>query len=258
MDFFDVVPNLTRCHVALYFQAIWGDTAVQAGIKILPLLLAVVLTSVLTGGLITVIGYYNPIILPSMLLFAVGTGMITTWDLDPPLRVWFGYQVLAGLGVGVGFQTPVLVVQTVVRHEQIPVGSACVQFFSSLGGALFIAVAQTVFQNGLIEGVQSSIPGLDPRVFLYAGANQVRPILERMGMSRLTDAVLTAYLHGLRNSFYVSVASSSMAFIVALGLSWRSVKKAKPKKDAEAQAADKEAKALTEKEAPAEGQTATA
>lgn len=61
-------------YLSLYFQAIQGDSAVEAGIKILPLLISTVLTSVLTGGLISVVGRYNPFALPSMLLFTVGAG----------------------------------------------------------------------------------------------------------------------------------------------------------------------------------------
>lgn len=82
--------------IALYFQAIQGDTAVQAGIKLLPLLISVVITSVSSGGLITVVGYYNPFVIPGMILFTVGSGLITTFGLHSPLRIWFGYQVVAG------------------------------------------------------------------------------------------------------------------------------------------------------------------
>jgi hypothetical protein len=88
--------NKAWVFTALYFQAVNGDSAVQAGIKLLPLLISVVIMSVLSGGLITVVGYYNPFVLPSMVLFAVGAGMITTFAIDSPLRVWFGYQVLCG------------------------------------------------------------------------------------------------------------------------------------------------------------------
>jgi hypothetical protein len=70
---------------------------VQAGIKLLPMLISVVITSVGTGGLISAVGYYNPFILPCMVLFTVGAGMITTFSLDSPFRVWFGYQVLTGM-----------------------------------------------------------------------------------------------------------------------------------------------------------------
>ena len=81
---------------ALYFQAIKGDSAVQAGIKLIPLLLSVVISSMLAGGLITYIGYYSPVVIPCMVLATVGAGMLTTLDVDSPLREWFGYQVLCG------------------------------------------------------------------------------------------------------------------------------------------------------------------
>lgn len=95
--------RLTGIDVALYFQAIQGASAVQAGIKLLPLLISVVISSVLTGGLVSAVGYYNPFILPSMVLFAAGAGMITTFTITSPFSVWFGYQVLCGM-----FPSPVI------------------------------------------------------------------------------------------------------------------------------------------------------
>lgn len=50
----------------------------------------------ISGGLITYIGYYNFVILPCMVLASVGAGMLTTLDVDSPMREWFGYQVLTG------------------------------------------------------------------------------------------------------------------------------------------------------------------
>ncbi|KAL1847639.1 hypothetical protein Daus18300_013899 [Diaporthe australafricana] len=221
-------------YLSLYFQAIQGDDAVEAGIKILPLLISTVLTSVLTGGFISAVGRYNPFALPSMLLFTVGAGMITTFSLDSPLRVWFGYQVLTGLGIGVGFQLGILVVQAVLPQEDIAVATACVQFFQSFGGAIFIAVAQTVFQNGLINGIRRDVPGLDPQVLINSGASQVRQILASMGMEQYTKAVLTAYLTGLRHSYYITVACAAGAFCAVSGLSWVNIKKLEPKKTAPA------------------------
>lgn len=229
-------------YLSLYFQAIQGDSAVEAGIKLLPLLLATVLTSVLSGGLITAIGYYNPVILPSMLLFTVGAGMITTFTLDSPLRVWLGYQVLAGLGIGAGFQLSILVVQNVLPREDIPVATACVQFFQSLGGAIFIAVAQAVFQSGLISGVERDAPSVDAQVFINSGADQVREILAAMGMESQTEAVLGAYLDGLKNTYYITVACAAAAFVAAAGLSWISLKKKKGEAKGEAGESDGEAR----------------
>lgn len=55
-----------------------------------------VVTSVLSGGLVTVVGYYNPFVIPGMILFTVGAAMITTFAIDSPVKVWFGYQVICG------------------------------------------------------------------------------------------------------------------------------------------------------------------
>ncbi|KAK3401612.1 major facilitator superfamily domain-containing protein [Sordaria brevicollis] len=212
-------------YLSLYFQAIKGDSAVKAGIKLLPMLISVVITSVSTGGLITVVGYYNPFILPCMVLFSVGAGMITTLDIDSPLSKWFGYQVIAGLGIGVGFQTGVLVVQNTVSLEWIPIATACVQFHQSIGGAIFIAVAQSVFQNGLTNGVKRNAPGIPPEIFINSGASQVRPILKQMGREDLIEPVLEAYLEGLRHSYYITVACACCAFTVACGLSWKKIQR---------------------------------
>uniref|UniRef100_L2FFW4 MFS toxin efflux pump n=1 Tax=Colletotrichum fructicola (strain Nara gc5) TaxID=1213859 RepID=L2FFW4_COLFN len=194
-------------YLSLYFQAIQGVSAVQAGIKILPLLLG------------------HAIILPSLVLFTVGSGLITTFDLDTPMREWFGYQVLAGLGIGAGFQIGVLVVQTVLPLEEVPVATAVVQFFQSFGGAIMIAVAQSLFQTGLVNGVATRVPDLDPSIFINAGADQVRSILTQMGRQDAIDAVLESYMVGLRHTYYVTVACAAAAFVACLGLQWKSVKK---------------------------------
>ncbi|KAK0672086.1 major facilitator superfamily domain-containing protein [Cercophora samala] len=217
-------------YLALYFQAVQGDTAVTAGIKLLPLLISVVLTSILTGGLVTVVGYYNPFILPCMVLFAAGAGLITTFSLSTPFSAWFGYQVLAGLGIGVGFQTGVLVVQNVMPLEWIPVATACIQFFQSIGGAIFIAVAQAVFQNGLIDTLAKDAPDLPAELFLNIGASQVSQVVSApppAGLGRPGDVniVLNAYLQGLRNTYYIAVGCACGAFVAACGLSWKKIQR---------------------------------
>ena len=103
------------------------------------------------------------------------------------------------------------------------------QFFQALGSAVFIAVAQTLFQNGLVEGVAADPTlarlGVDPLVFINAGASEVRGILTKMGAEEAIPTVLEAYMGGIRDTFYISVAAGVVSFFVAAGLKWRSVKK---------------------------------
>ncbi|KAM0207576.1 hypothetical protein ACHAQI_007579 [Fusarium lateritium] len=212
-------------YLSLYFQAIQGVSAVQAGIKILPLLLATVLCSIVSGGVITAIGYYNYVVIPCMVLYTIGCGMLTTLDVDSPLKEWFGYQVIAGLGIGAGFQIGVLIIQTVLPQDWVPVGTACVQFFQAFGGALFIAVAQTVFQNGLIDTIKADNIGIDPTIFINIGASEIEDTLKKMGRLDALDTVLQAYMKGLRDTFYISLACAACALIACLCFQWKSVKK---------------------------------
>jgi len=107
------LPLFTNYYLAIYFQSVKGPSATHAGIQLLPLLIATVLSSIVTSDLISAVGYYTPVMLFCMILYAIGAGLIITWNLTTPTKQWFGYQVLAGLGIGVGFQGGILVVQTV-------------------------------------------------------------------------------------------------------------------------------------------------
>jgi len=211
-------------YLAIYFQSVKGSSATKAGIQLLPLLISTVLSSIVTGGLITALGYYVPVMLFCMVLFSIGAGLITTFDTHTPFAQWFGYQIICGAGIGVGFQGGIVVVQTVLPLVDVPVATACVSFFQTLGGALFIAVAQTLFQNGLLSGIEKYSPSLPSQLFLKSGATQIREILRELGQEDQLENVLRAYVDGLRGTFWITAACAIAAFFCCLGLEWRSVK----------------------------------
>lgn len=214
-------------YIAIYFQSVQGSSATYSGIQLLPLLISTVLSSIITGGLISALGFYTPIMMISMALFAIGAGFITTYDVDTPFGKWFGYQILAGSGVGVGFQGGIIVVQTVLPLVDVPVGTACISFFQSLGGAIFISVAQSVFQNGLTMGIDEYTTGLDPQVFLHSGATAIRGILAEIHREDALPGLLKAYVLGLTHCYTITVACAATAFVCAACLQWKSVKKDK-------------------------------
>jgi hypothetical protein len=211
-------------YLPIYFQSIRGATATSSGIRVLPLMLSTVLASMLSGGLVTAFGYYTPFLIGSTALFAIGMGLITTYTVDISTGKWIGYQVLAGLGVGAGFQIPMTSVQTVLSQEDIPVGSAIVVFFQSFGGALFISVGQSVFQNGLAKGVREFAPSVNPVTVLSTGATEIRRVLIQMGQGDQLPGIYQAYMVGLKDAYRVSLALTCVAFVAACCLEWRSVK----------------------------------
>ncbi|KAE8139232.1 major facilitator superfamily domain-containing protein [Aspergillus pseudotamarii] len=212
-------------YVPIFFQSVKGSSAMKSGIQLLPLMLATVISSVLVGAFVTAVGYYTPFLIGSTAIAAVGTGLITTYSVDISTGKWIGYQILVGAGVGAGFQIPMTAVQTVLPPEDIPVGTAAVMFFQTLGGALFIAVGQSVFQNGLIDGIREYAPTVDPRAIVGAGATEMRHVLATLGQLDQLDAVIRAYMSGLRDAYRVSLALALVALVASCFLEWKSVKK---------------------------------
>jgi len=80
-------------------------------------------------------------------------------------------------------QVSLLAVQAVLDIEDVPIGTACIIFFQTLdsGGALFVAVAQTVFQNGVVRAAKELVPDIDPVLVLNTGATQLRAVLTKIG-----------------------------------------------------------------------------
>ncbi|OQO07556.1 hypothetical protein B0A48_07253 [Cryoendolithus antarcticus] len=207
-------------YLPIWFQAIKGASAVQSGIMNLPLILGLVIISVIAGGLVTALGYYTPFVIASAVVMSIGAGMLTTLKVDTNHSAWIGYQALFGIGVGMGMQQTLIAVQTVLPKADVPIGTAIAMFSQTLGGALFISVAQNVFTNSLLKNVIAAAPGLDTAKILSTGATNLKNAVP----VELLPAVQMAYNNALRDTFYVGVATAVASILGAVLFEWKSVK----------------------------------
>ena len=129
-------------------------------------------------------------------------------------------STLPPLSPAANSQLPVIAVQAVVRLRDVPIATALVMFFQQLGGALFIAVGQSVFQNKLIPQMQQVDPSLSALDITMAGATGLKSLVP---VSEL-PAVLVAYAKSLNATFQVAIAMAGLAAVMACGVEWVSVK----------------------------------
>lgn len=90
--------------MSFWFQAVKGTTAIQSGINIIPMVLALVAGAIISGGIIAKIEYYVPFMFVSTELMSMGAGLITTFDVHTSHSRWIGHEVLFGFGLGAGMQ----------------------------------------------------------------------------------------------------------------------------------------------------------
>jgi MFS family permease len=204
----------------LWFQAVRGASAVESGIDTIPLVLSLVVGTILSGAIITRTGYYNPWMYVATVLMSTGAGLMTTFKLDTNHSAWIGYQVLFGLGIGTGMQQASLAAQTILPMEEVAIGVSLMFFAQSLGGAVFIAVSQSVFQNYLASNLPL-ISGIDVSKVLAVGSIGLVDVVPG---DKLREVLIT-YNDGLHRSFIVAVAISCSLIAPAIAMEWKTIKK---------------------------------
>jgi hypothetical protein len=120
----------------------------------LPMLLGVVTMAMLSGILITIIGYYVPFMIMSTIVASIGIGVLSTLKTNSDSQTWIGYEALFGLGIGAGLMQAVLIAQTVLSMDDIPTGTATLIFFQTLGGAImstYIPISFFAIQDKVVR-----------------------------------------------------------------------------------------------------------
>ncbi|KAM7206520.1 putative MFS aflatoxin efflux pump [Naviculisporaceae sp. PSN 640] len=210
----------------VWFQAIKGVSALDSGIRLLPMILPLVIASILAGVLTSRFGYYTPFMILGSMLLSIGAGLLTTLNVSSGSPEWIGYQVAYGLGLGLMMQGPNIAAQTVLNKVDVPVGTSLMLFTQLLGGAVFIAVGQNVLNNQLLERL-SHIAGFNPTLLTSNGATTLITQLPE----GIRPAVLFQYNEALRKVFQVGLIVSCFTFLGAATMEWKSVKMHVQKKD---------------------------
>jgi hypothetical protein len=189
----------------------------------LPMLLATTVTSIGTGAIVSRTGHYAPFMLLAPVLAAIGSGLLSTLQVDSGHSKWLGYQALYGIGAGLGIQLPVTAVQATVARINLASATVIVLFCQAMGGAVFVSVAQTVFHNQLLRNCASEVPSVDAREIGRAGATSLRDKFP----PDILPAILRAYNSAITQAFHVGVAMVSIAMVGAVAVRWVSVRQMK-------------------------------
>ncbi|OJJ67650.1 hypothetical protein ASPBRDRAFT_199881 [Aspergillus brasiliensis CBS 101740] len=217
-------------YLPIWFQVIKGASAVRSGIMNLPMLVSLIVLSILSGALVSAMGYYTPTMILGCILVLISTALMTTFTPDTGTVKWAGYQVIMGAGIGMGAQQTVLAMQASLPPKDVPVGTALMIFYQTLGGAVFLIVAQNLFQHELVERLTArSIPGVDASNVAAAGATEVRNLVP----AEYLGEALEAYNGAVVRTFYISVALAGVAVLATFVPEWKSVKTVKNGEDEE-------------------------
>ena len=149
-------------YAPLYFQAVLGATPLLSGVYLLPFVMSLSFTSGLTGVFIKKTGKYLPAIWFGMVIMLLGFGLYI--DL-PNGRNWTKiilYQIVAGIGVGPNFQSPLLALQTMIAPKDIATATATFGFTRNLSTSISVVIGGVIFQNEMQKRYPALLAALGP------------------------------------------------------------------------------------------------
>jgi MFS family permease len=130
--------------IPLYLQAVRHVTPTVSGLRMLPMLAGVLLTSITSGRLVSRIGRFKIFVNVGTALLTIGMYLMTTITVTTSAWTLAWMMFLVGAGLGLFMQTLVLAVQNSVPYTDMGAGTATVTFFRTLGGAIGAAVLGAV------------------------------------------------------------------------------------------------------------------
>lgn len=196
----------------MWFQVVKGATPLESGIKILPNVVAILISSIFAGFAISYLRNYFVVMIPAGLVAVGGAIMMVFVDEQTTMSYWIPTLTLLGIGIGAGISGPFIAAQTVLKHGDVSIGLALMTFSQEFGTALFLSIAQCIFLNKLRQCATRLTPDLDPNSIIAAGATS----LDKSGLGEYASKIALEYSESLKTTFYLTV--STAACVVLAGV----------------------------------------
>jgi MFS family permease len=130
-----------------YFQVARGYRPTEAGLLTLPLVGGLMLSSTVSGQLISRYGRWKGFLVAGAILTTAGLALLSTMDHATSIPLLGGYLGVLGLGVGMTMQNLVLAVQNTVDVTEVGSASSLVAFLRSMGGTIGVTVLGIVLSH---------------------------------------------------------------------------------------------------------------
>ncbi|KAK7045105.1 major facilitator transporter-like protein [Favolaschia claudopus] len=201
-------------YIPIFYQAVLHKTATASGINLIPYMLSIVATIILSGHIASRSGYYHPFLVIGPIFLAIGSGLLYSLTTSTPSLTakLIGYQILTGIGTGMGMQNSILAIQ--VEFHGVPklLGQAMSMssFAQHFGGTVGLGIAEPVFASLLTGYLRRYAPEAPVGVVKDSPTAIYRVLPEE-----LVAGVVRSYAEALRVVLILGVPVAGLALFAA-------------------------------------------
>ncbi len=172
--------------VPLYLQLVNGATPTESGFLMLPMILGLMISSIVSGQLIARTGVYKWFPRVGTLFMAAGFFWFTFATADKPVIFMMVGMLLLGLGLGQLMQTLTIASQNSVGPRDIGVATSASTFFRQIGGTLGVAILFSVLYTRIPETIAAAFKNTTNLANLQAAATDPNVVSDPANKDILT------------------------------------------------------------------------
>lgn len=167
---------VTIMFVPLLAQGVLGVSATQSGLVLMPLMLALFLTSLVSGRSISRTGRYRWIVVAGAPTTGLGFGLLAQIDEHSGTSALAISTIVVGLGLGFLWQNLVIILQNGVPERDLGLATSATQLFRNTGGTLGVTVVGALLSAGAAASAAAGTSVVGDTVAARADlADAIRP-----------------------------------------------------------------------------------
>jgi MFS family permease len=200
--------------IPIFFQFTRNDSALEAGVRLLPLIFLMIFAVITNGAVMSAYGVYMPWYTVGGIFTVIGGALMYTVDTESSVSRVYGYSVILGLGVGMFAQASFSVAQAVVAPELIPSAVGFITCAQVSGVTIALAIANSVFLNQSQTGIQKILPGVPvaeiQAAIAGAGSQFVASLSEGVKLE-----VLKAIVSAMSKTYILVITAGSLVVVLS-------------------------------------------
>ena len=208
----------------LYFQVVRGYSATEAGLKLIPLMLGIVSTSIISGKMISKHGHYKRFPIMGSAIMTVGILLMTRLQIDTPYWQISIYAIMVGAGLGLSMQTIVIALQNSVEFKDMGVATSSNTFFRSLGSVFGTAIFGSILTNRVVHYMSTGFGDLaktNPSALEGFDTSKLAALTNNTAVLKTFPPVIKqTALEAFVNSFHVVFYAAAPITLLGLALAF--------------------------------------
>ncbi len=200
-----------------YMQVVRGVSPTLSGLRLLPLLVGLLLTSTATGFAVSKTGRYKVFPVVGTALMTLGLYLLSLLGLHTSFWLVSLYLFVLGVGIGASLQVLIIAVQNAVDYSDLGAATSGVTFFRSIGGSFGTAVFGAIFSGVLAGDIAAALHGTALPSGISASAGASPAVLAQLPAA-IRDGYVTGYAQALHTVFLYATSLGALGFVLSLFL----------------------------------------